>query len=383
MKKLPKVILYKKNYRKQTRLLIQFAYNKDLIAVVRKIPNTFWSKTLQSWHTDFCDENLASIKENLKNLAIIEDHLLFKKRLIKERLTKEQRQHLNDFYKYLQGKRFSESTLKTYTYLIADFLIEHKKAIIEHQRAIEIYIETILAKKNFAISTHRQFISAMNHYLDFTNATFILDFQSIAPKKDKKLPNVLSKEEVIHLIRVTKNLKHRLCITLLYSSGLRIGELLNLKLSDLDLDRTMLRVEMGKGRKDRYVPIANSIIPMLQNYITTYSPKKYLIENDHSHTPYAQTSLRSFLKRNLRAANITKRITPHSLRHSYATHLLESGTDIRYIQSLLGHAKPETTMIYTHVQSDVLKKINNPLDLIVEQLRNSKKINTFITDKNQ
>jgi len=168
----------------------------------------------------------------------------------------------------------------------------------------------------------------------------------------------------------------------LYSSGLRIGELLKLELKDLDFERQMLRVSMGKGRKDRYVPIAKSIVPMLHNYLTTYTPQQYLIENDSKHIPYAATSVRSFLKRSVERAGIQKVITPHTLRHSYATHLLESGTDIRYIQALLGHSKPETTMVYTHVQSDAIKKINNPLDLIVAQYKNSQKSAIFISDNN-
>lgn len=144
----------------------------------------------------------------------------------------------------------------------------------------------------------------------------------------------------------------------------------------------MLKVSMGKGRKDRYVPIAKSLVPMLHNYLTTYAPQKFLIENDSKQIPYAATSVRSFLKRSVERAGIQKSITPHTLRHSYATHLLESGTDIRYIQALLGHSKPETTMIYTHVQSDAVKKINNPLDLIVAQYKNSQKSVTFISDNN-
>jgi len=223
LKQLPKVILKKKSHRKQTRILIQFDYNKDLIAIARKIPNTLWSKSLKSWYTDFSSENIAFVKEKFKNISIIDDHLFLEKTSIKRRLSNEQKQVLNKFYNYLRGKRFSDSTLKTYSYLVADFLLIHQKTFIENQRVIEVYIETILVQKKFSISTHIQFISAMNHYLEFTKATFTLDFKSIAPKKDKKLPSVLSKEEVINLIRVTKNLKHRLCITILYSSGLRIG----------------------------------------------------------------------------------------------------------------------------------------------------------------
>ncbi|WP_347182257.1 tyrosine-type recombinase/integrase [Wenyingzhuangia sp.] len=141
----------------------------------------------------------------------------------------------------------------------------------------------------------------------------------------------MSKEEVIRLLQTTKNLKHRVCIALLYSSGLRIGELLKLELKDLDFKRGVLRITMGKGRKDRQVPIAQSLYPMLKYDLDTYTPKKYLIENDTKHTPYAATSLRSFLKRSVANAKIKKEVTPHTLHHSYATHLLVMVTDIRCI----------------------------------------------------
>ena len=126
-------------------------------------------------------------------------------------------------------------------------------------------------------------------------------------------------------------------------------------------------IEMAKGRKDRYVPIAQVLLPLLKNYLNTYQPSVYLIQNDSTKAKYSAGSIRKFLAVAQCKSGIVKEITPHSLRHSYATHLLESGIDIRYIQVLLGHSKPETTMIYTLVQSEDLKKINNFLDLIVKQ----------------
>ena len=187
------------------------------------------------------------------------------------------------------------------------------------------------------------------------------------PKKDKKLPVVLSVEEVLKLIQVTKNLKHRTIIAMLYSSGLRIGELLSLELRDFDLKRNQLHIKNGKGKKDRYVTLATSLHPILKNYYATYKPKNFFIENPKGNN-YSATSIRSFLKKSCQAAGISKRVTPHSLRHSYATHLLEQGTDIRYIQELLGHSRPETTMVYTHVSKKDLRGIKSPLDIALNKL---------------
>lgn len=378
----PVITVITKKHKGIDRLCLYFKYHNPLIAKVRNLPNTRWSKQLSCWHLPLTKQNYLLIKNRLGKITELNFDNFNATTTSKIKLSEKERKLLNGYYTYLKGKRYSDSTLKTYTYLVADFILYHKKEKIENVREIEKYIENDFVKRNPAISTHRQLISALKHFLVYTKADFELDFKNIAPRKDKKLPNVLSKNEILRLIQVTKNLKHRVCIALLYSSGLRIGELLKLELKDLDFERKMLRVTMGKGRKDRYVPIAESIFPMLHNYLATYKPKQYLIENDSKHIPYAATSVRSFLKRSVESAGIQKNITPHTLRHSYATHLLESGTDIRYIQTLLGHSKPETTMLYTHVQSEAKKKINNPLDLIVEQYKNSKNNSTFISNNN-
>jgi len=171
----------------------------------------------------------------------------------------------------------------------------------------------------------------------------------------------------LSLIRVTRNLKHRAILTLLYSAGLRIGELLRLRLSDIDFQRKQVHIRNAKGRKDRYVFLADTFMPLLSNYLATYSPEHLFVEGFKGE-PYSASSVRSFLKQSCKLAGITKRVTPHTLRHSFATHLLENGVDIRYIQELLGHSKPETTMIYTHVSKRQLMKIQSPLDTLSHKL---------------
>ena len=154
---------------------------------------------------------------------------------------------------------------------------------------------------------------------------------------------------------------------MLYSAGLRVGELLNLELRDLDLERNLIHVKQGKGRKDRNVSLGQYIKPVLLNYAEGYRPQKYLFESTTPGMPYSASAIRQFLKVSCKSAGITKHVTPHTLRHSYATHLLESGVDIRYIQELLGHSRPETTMIYTHVSEKNIYEIKNPLDEAVNK----------------
>jgi site-specific recombinase XerD len=369
------------HHRKQLIYALAFEFDSDLIKL-SSLNGALWSRTKKIWYYPINAITLEKIQSIYNDVADLDLRHISKKALLKStkiplraKLNSDQKNHLNKFYLFLKGKRFSESTLKTYCSSVGEYLLykpEERKIDI---RSIEEHAENVIVAKNKAISTHRQFISAMKHYLTFINSEIVLDFKALAPKSDRKLPNVLSHEEIIELIRVTKNIKHRICIALIYSSGLRIGELINMKINNLDFERKMLKVHKGKGRKDRYVPIANVMLPLLKNYLTTYSPTVYLIEGMNKGTPYSPISIRNFLARSCTLAHITKRVTPHTLRHSYATHLLENGTDIRYIQELLGHSRPETTMIYTHVQSQDLKKITNPLDLIVKRLEQRKEIN--------
>lgn len=157
-------------------------------------------------------------------------------------------------------------------------------------------------------------------------------------------------------------MKHRCIISLLYSAGLRRGELLNLEVDHIDSERMMIRVSQGKGMKDRYTLLSEQLLDDLREYYKVYRPKKFLFEGEQGKR-YSSTSVGKIVSRSARKAGIRKRVTPHTLRHSFATHLLENGTDLRYIQSLLGHSSSKTTEIYTHVAMNSVRKIKNPLDL--------------------
>ena len=233
---------------------------------------------------------------------------------------------------------------------------------------VEHFLEDVFVPKKYSVSSHRQFISAVKLLKAFYPECTIATEHLKRPKKSKYLPLVLSKEEVIDLLRCTKNLKHRAVLAMIYSAGLRISELLNLQLRHIDIDRRQIIVKNSKGRRDRIVILAESFIPLLLNYINSYQPKNYFVEGFKEGEKYSAESVRGFLKVSCKNANIQKRVTPHTLRHSYATHLLENGIDLRYIQELLGHAKPETTMIYTHVSKKDLLQIKSPLDMALKNL---------------
>lgn len=270
------------------------------------------------------------------------------------------------YYHYLKGKRYSIQTIKVYGTMMVEFLLfygENELIYIQH-RTVEEFCEQVIIKRGLSISYQRQFIGAFKLFCKLYSLQAIDLDKLERPKKVRKLPVVLSAEEVLSLLSKTRNLKHRMALALIYSAGLRIGELIQLELKDIDLFRRQINIRQAKGKKDRYVVLPRSFQILYEQYLNAYSPKRYVIEGLYGST-YSSSSLRKVLKRSCRASGIQKQVTLHTLRHSYATHLLENGVDLRYIQELLGHSKPETTMIYTHVARKDLLQIKSPLDMII------------------
>ena len=394
----PKIVLTIDYHRKNEVLLMQFHFNRELIERAKKI-KCFWSASKSSWYINNTDDNLEAIYTIFKDDAIIDDSAIksqrknpinhytttnFKKKYLKinpKDLSKDDIINLHKYVKFLRGKALSENTVRIYYSHILDFLKYLDKKPIEdvNNRDIELFIEDVCVPRIYAISTHRQVIGAVKHFQSLFNQCKINSAELTLPRKTRNLPTVLSKEEVIELLRNTRNLKHRAILALIYSSGLRVGELINLELRDIDINRLQIFVRKSKGRKDRYVMMAKSLLPLINNYITTYKPQKYFAEGLESGIKYTAGSIRNVLRRSCKAAGITKNVTPHTLRHSYATHLLENGVDLRYIQELLGHSKPETTMIYTHVATKDLLEIESPLDKIVKELNRSDNNNQKLT----
>lgn len=378
MSQLPIITLSKGVHRKENQIFIGFKHDWSLINVVKHLPKAKWSATHKSWYIKNNPKNLKDIFSTFKGHAYVDSHLLFDKKVDKKEtfpikkerhLTQQNKDILNGFYKYLRGKRYSKSTIETYSFFIADFIEFHNNKPIDTltNKDVELFIETVFIKRKYSISTQRQFISAVKQFIIYCPETGISNLELTRPKKSKILPTVLSQEEMISIIQCTKNLKHRAILALIYSAGLRIGELINLKLADIQIQRKQLFIKSAKGRKDRYVTLAESFMPLLQNYLMTYRPEVYFVEGVVG-KPYSASSVRKFLHKSCKAAKINRQITPHTLRHSYATHLLESGVGLRHIQELLGHSKPETTMIYTHVARRDLLDIKSPLDYAVEQI---------------
>ncbi len=371
---LPVIKLKNLTYHGRLRTGLYFRYNKALITQTKKLKGVRWHPGERCWHLGFKSTDPKMIVEHFRGMAIIIDELTEKykpPRFPKKswQITEDTKRNVSRYARYLDGKRKAKRTIDVYSYLIRDFLgyLSNKPIKEIATRDVELYCEEILAGNKYSINTQRQFISALKHFIRLFPEIRIEEPQLVSPEKQRFLPEVLSPEEVLDILRSTRNIKHRMALAMIYSAGLRISELLNLSLSDIDIDRRQLVVRQSKGRKDRHVFLAKSILPLLANYLTTYRPKVYLIEGA-SGGRYSAESVRAFLKKSCQRAGISKRVTPHTFRHSFATHLLEDGTDIRHIQELLGHSRPETTMIYTHVKRKDLLNIRSPLDRAVHEL---------------
>ena len=270
-------------------------------------------------------------------------------------------------YKHqLTLKNYSENTLKAYLNGLNVFLkyLREQKIQEVSSQELERFFYHCKKELKYSYSMMKQLLASVSFlYEEVLKKEIDFDF-NIGMKKPSKVPVVLSVQEVERFLNSFTNLKHKAIFTLLYSAGLRTGELLNLKISDIDSDRMQIRIEQGKGQKDRYSILSGKVLELLREYVKEYQPKKYLFEGQNG-GKYSASSIQALMRKRKKLCKINKKATPHTLRHSFATHLLDNGTDTRFIQELLGHKHISTTQIYTHVSSRTLKDVKSP----VEQLK--------------
>lgn len=270
---------------------------------------------------------------------------------------------LNKYTELLIQKRYSRNTQDIYCSYFKDFLIYFKNKNLENlsKEQINNYILNLIQTKNISISQQNQRINAIKFYYEKVLGREKEYYELYRPNKEHKLPKVLSKNEVKNILSSCNNIKHKCILMLIYSAGLRRSELLNLKLSDIDSERMVVIIREAKEKKDRISLLSEKILGFLREYYKKYRPKQYLFEGQGG-GKYSPTSVANILRKAAIKAGIRKNVTPHMLRHSFATHLLEQGTDLRYIQELLGHKSSKTTEIYTHVSKRAIDKIKNPID---------------------
>ncbi len=270
---------------------------------------------------------------------------------------------IEKFHKKLKIENYSEQTIKNYLSALKLFLewVENSKVEKVTDSEIQDYLFYCKTKKKYSFSSMKQVIATIRYlYIKVFNKP-IPKALDVKLRKPILLPTVLSVKDISKVLEVTKNLKHKTILILIYSAGLRLGELINLKIGDINSEAMKIHIRQGKGKKDRYVMLSENVLKLLREYYKVYKPKEYIFEGQNG-GKYSPKSVQSVFKASLKKAGIKKKASVHTLRHSFATHLLDEGTDIRYIQELLGHKRLETTRIYTHVSSYSINKIKSPAD---------------------
>ena len=266
-------------------------------------------------------------------------------------------------------RNYSHKTTKAYKSCIRSlanhFAPRHPRDLTNED--IRRYLLHLIDEQHLAASTVNQVFNALRFlYVELYNRPFVIGSLP-RPRKPMKLPVTLSQQEVLRILNAVGNEKHKVILTLIYSAGLRVGEAVRLKITDIDSERGLIHVRNAKGMKDRFTLLSEVMLPMLREFYRQYKPKEYLFEGGPGRSHIAERSVQNVFARAVKEAGISKEVSVHSLRHSFATHLLESGTDVRYIQELLGHSSSKTTEIYTHVSKRMLGKITSPLDQAIQQ----------------
>jgi site-specific recombinase XerD len=267
-----------------------------------------------------------------------------------------------DLRKELISRKYSRKTIKGYLYFNRDFLsFTGKRPDEVREENIKNYLVYLADEKDSAAATLNQAINALKFYYgSMLKKKFLYEIKR--PRKDTILPVVLSQEEVARVLTCLENLKHRTLLMLVYASGLRVSEVVKLRVVDIDRDRMLLNIKGAKGRKDRYTMLSHTALETLDEYLEKYKPSKWLFEGARDGRYLSIRTAQAIFEQAKDKAGIKKDISIHGLRHSFATHALENGTDLRYIQELLGHKSSKTTEIYTHVSTRDIGRLRSPLD---------------------
>lgn len=368
---------------------IYFEYNQQIIEAIKTFPGRKWNQGGRFWYLYKRLFLLESFLGKLGHIAEVDYSALeaFDKgsqyeSIIDNQGTSERDLAIHRFEssknlpdselpkQYLEiliRKRYSQNTIKTYMSYMKSFIEEFHDTSLEEitTQQINDYILKLIRTKGISPSQQNQRINAIKFYYEKVLGQDKKLYYLERPRKSRELPKVLSEKEVLAILRNITNLKHKAIIGTIYSAGLRRSELINLRKQDINFERMVIFIRGSKGKKDRYTILSQSNSLVLRKYLEDDRPNYWLFEGPNRNQ-YSATSIAKILKRAALKAGIEKKVTPHMLRHSFATHLLEQGVDIRYIQTLLGHGSSKTTEIYTHVSKTSLAKIKSPLDVILK-----------------
>lgn len=359
----------------QKMIGIKFSPDRLIQGLIKGLPNPKWSSGHQMAYIPHTKENLGIIFNTFKGVVWINYNRFLSNRPLsksdepvdvswfrKRKPIPGYRLCPEEYLLKLELKRYANATVKTYVNFFEIFINHYKDRELAtlDESDIRAFLQ-FLIHKNVSNSYLNQVINAIKFYYEVVLGMPNRFYEIERPRKSSKLPTVISKQEILSVIDNTNNIKHRCIIELLYGSGLRRSELLNLKISDVDSKRMLILVKDSKGNKDRNTLLSKTALEHLRIYYKQYKPTTFLFEGGPG-KQYSAESVLKIVKTASAKARIRTRVTPHVLRHSFATHLLESGVDLRQIQVLLGHGSSKTTEIYTHVAVNSFESIKNPLD---------------------
>lgn len=340
----------------QNIIAVEFEYDKELIKRFKLLPGAKWSNTLKCWY-------LPDTVAYRKQFSIAEKSPAGK--AVLQKIHAVNAEALAIMEEKLTLKNYSSSTRKTYLIEFAQLLYVLKSTPVNKLSYDELrkYFAWCLREQKISANQLHSRINAIKFYFEKILKSEKFSFEIPRPKKPLLLPKVMGEESVVRLLEAAENPKHKLLLSLCYGMGLRVSEICSLKITDIDSDRMQVNIVAAKGKKDRYVNLPVSILESLRFYYLTYKPKLYLFEGQFG-DKYSVRSAQEVFKQCLKKAGINKAVGIHSLRHSFATHLMEHGTDVSLIQKMLGHNDIKTTLIYTHVSLKTIKNIESPLDKI-------------------
>ncbi len=375
-------------HRGKACIALHFAFNTTINTILKALPCAAWSKTHRCWYIPLQEADYKAFQQSVSGKATVDTNAIRKylEQSKKEplaakamptvngapphsavwRLSEENQEALDNFVQLLKLKAYSASTIRTYRNEFVQLLhlLKDKPVSKLTPDDLKRYMVYAMEKQGISENTAHSRLNALKFYFEQVLSKDKFFWEVPRPKKPLLLPRLLNETELTRLFNALSNKKHKAMLFTAYSSGLRVSEIVNLKISDIDSGRMQILVRSAKGKKDRYVNLSPLLLDILRQYIKEYKPRPgvYLFESEQTLKAYPTRTVQQIFSNAKRNAGIRKEVGIHSLRHSFATHLLDKGTDIRYIKDLLGHFNIRTTERYLHVSKKQLVNIISPFD---------------------
>jgi site-specific recombinase XerD len=373
---------------------IYFTSNLQITKSIKTLKGVKWSHSNKCWYVLLTADNYTSICTAIGNIAQVNNtalrEYLEKKKATStalpaakkitetkkpvsayrlQNISKNNVQALAQFLQQLHLKSYSTSTIRTYQNEFCQLLQTIKNTDVNTltPNHLKRYMVYAMQTEGISENTAHSRLNALKFYFEQVLGREKFFWEIPRPKKKQQLPKVISEEKILAGLLEVKNIKHRTILLLAYSAGLRVSEVISLKITDINSDRMQITINEAKGKKDRVVTLSPAILKLLREYYKIYEPQTWLFEGQYSGEHYSSRSAQQIFKEAYQNLGLPPQCSFHSLRHSYATHLLENGTDITYIQKLLGHSDIKTTLRYTQVSNRDISKIESPLDKIIRK----------------